>query len=642
MYKLKIALSLLVTILCTHHAKTQAVTLEHARKHAATLYMEADRLYAYGRYQEADSLLHQVIKNEYGLVDAHWLLGTIYLENQRKYDDAVTELKAVEKLMPSFNERLPYYLGMALFNKGDYDEAKTYFIKYKNTRTTDPGWQKQAENMANNCDFAKEAVKHPVEFKPFNLGAGVNTSEDDLMPMLTADEHWLYFTRLERIGRAHDENIFVAENRNGAWTMAEPLGETINTLQYNEGAHCISPSGRYLFFTSCDRPDKYGGCDIYFSKRTGSEWDKGKNMGGVINTSAKETQPCLSGDGRTLYFVSSKAGGYGAGDIYVSTIDDKGVWSTPQNLGANINTEMEEERPYIHPDGYTLYFTSRGHAGMGGADLYMSRKQADGTWGKAINLGYPINTPGDEIGIYVTTDGRFAYFASEQPDTKGGMDIYKFDMPVHLRPYIVSYVKGNVTDKISHAPQGARIQFYDIETGAVYATASSDPRTGEYLTTLPAGKNYACTVSKDGFLFYSANFSMKDIKEGAALLVDIPLSKVQVGSAVVLNNVFFETNSYTLKDESKTELGTLLDLLAKNATLKIEIGGHTDNSGTDAENLALSEKRAKSVQDYLLTKGIDASRLTYKGYGATKAIADNKTDAGKSKNRRTEFTVVSL
>jgi outer membrane protein OmpA-like peptidoglycan-associated protein/tetratricopeptide (TPR) repeat protein len=633
---------LVILLLIFHNAFPQGVTYDHARKKAQNHYDLGNNLYAFGHYQESDSLLKMAIESEKDFIDAHWLRGIVNFEGLRNYEEAAKEFKIVEQLNPDYNNELYSKLAYSLFDKGEYDEAKKYFKLFLAVKGVTPDYEMQAKNMIKNCDFAKEAIKHPVPFKPINLGPGINTPTEELMPTLTADERYLYFTRLEAIGRYHQEDIYVSENANGIWQEAQPLGETINTVEFNEGAQSISPSGKYLFFTSCDRPNSIGGCDIYFSKKVGNEWEPGKNLGPVINTRAKETQPYLSGDGRTLYFVSARPGGYGAGDIYESTLGDDGKWSEPKNLGPNINTEFDEERPFIHPDGQTLYFTSRGHEGMGGADLFMSHRQADGRWGPAVNLGYPINTPGDEIGMYVTTDGKWAYFASEQPDTKGGMDIYKFEMPESIRPYPVSYVKGIVTDKANGSPLGTKIQFFDLGTGAIYSSASSDPKSGEYLATLPAGRNYACQISKEGYLFYSANFSLENVKQGLPYIMDIQLQKIQVGSAVVLNNVFFESNSYELKNESKTELNTLIELLHKNPTLRIEIGGHTDNSGIEKDNASLSENRAKSVYDFLLSKGITADRLSYKGYASTKPLSDNKTAEGKAKNRRTEFTVTGI
>ena len=620
----------------------QAVSFDHARKSAQNHYTAADNAYAFGKYGQADTLLQMAIESEKNFIDAHWLLGNIYLENQRRYDEAVKELQIVEKLNPNYSPSIKMKIGRALFNKGQYDEAKKYFQAYSQVKGISPGAEKDAQNMIKNADFAKEAIKHPVAFKPINLGPAINTGTEELMPTLTADEHYLFFTRLESIGRYHQEDIYVSEFKDDRWQEAQPLGESINTLEFNEGAHNISPSGKYLFFTSCDRPNSIGGCDIYFSKKNGADWEPGKNLGPVINTRYKETQPCLSGDGRTLFFVSNKPGGFGAGDIYETHLGDDGKWSEPKNLGPEINTEQEEERPFIHPDGYTLYFTSRGHEGMGGADLYMSRKQADGSWGKAINLGYPINTPGDEIGIYVTANGHRAYFASEQPDTKGQMDIYQFDLSENLRPYAVSYVKGMVTDKATGAPITTKIQLFDLESGYLYSSASSDAKSGEYLATLPVGKNYACQVSKEGYLFYSANFSLKDVKDGQQYIMNIALQKIKVGEAVVLNNLFFKSNSFELENQSKTELSALIDLLTKNPGLKIEIGGHTDNSGIEKENESLSTNRAKAVYDYLISKSVAGTRLSYKGYAATKPIADNKSAEGKAKNRRTEFIVTGI
>jgi outer membrane protein OmpA-like peptidoglycan-associated protein len=279
---------------------------------------------------------------------------------------------------------------------------------------------------------------------------------------------------------------------------------------------------------------------------------------------------------------------------------------------------------------------------MGNFDLFVSRKQADGTWGKPVNLGYPINTAGDELGIYVSADGTKAYFASEQKDTKGQMDIYMFDMPATLRPGYASYMKGNVFDSKTRESIQANVQLYDVESGKLFATLSTDKVNGTFLTTLPSGKNYGIEVQKDGYLFYSQNISMKSSKDEIPYEVDIPLKKIRVGETVVLNNIFFESDKYALKPESDAELGVVIKLMEKNPTLKIEIGGHTDNTGLEESNKALSENRAKSVYDYLTSKGVSAERLSYKGYASSKPIAPNTTTEGKAKNRRTEFVVTAI
>jgi outer membrane protein OmpA-like peptidoglycan-associated protein len=299
-------------------------------------------------------------------------------------------------------------------------------------------------------------------------------------------------------------------------------------------------------------------------------------------------------------------------------------------------------RPFIHPDGQTLYFSSRGHEGMGNFDLFVSHKQADGTWGKAVNLGYPINTAGDELGIFVTADGKTAYFASERAGGYGQMDIYSFELPAELRPQYTSYIKGSVYDIENQQTLQANVQVYDLETGKLFGTLSGDKVNGVFISALPAGKNYAVEVLKDGYLPYSANIALKDAKEGTPFDVSIGLHKIKIGEAVVLNNIFFESDKYELKTESNSELGMIMKLLEKNTTLKIEIGGHTDNSGTEDQNKKLSENRAKSVYDYLVSKGVAADRLSYKGYAATKPVADNGTAEGKARNRRTEFVVTGI
>jgi len=259
-----------------------------------------------------------------------------------------------------------------------------------------------------------------------------------------------------------------------------------------------------------------------------------------------------------------------------------------------------------------------------------------------VNLGYPINTAGDELGIYVTADGRTAYFASEQEDSKGQMDIYKFEMPDASRPSFTSYIKGNVYDAETREPVFTNVQVFDLATGKLYASLSGDKMNGLFLSTLPAGKTYAVQVQKDGYLFYSKHISLTEMEVGVPFEIAIPLQRIKVGEKIILNNIFFNSEEYALREESAFELGNVVKLLEKNPSLKIEIGGHTDNSGTEESNRKLSENRAKSVYDYLIKKGVDESRLSYKGYASSKSVADNNTPEGKAKNRRTELTVVGI
>lgn len=618
------------------------ITKETAKGKAKEYYDMADNDVAYRKFWAADSFAHMAVKEKDNFIDAWLLIGDINAQVLKNYDEGCKAYEKVKTLKADYYGDLGLQLGICYMNKAEYAKAKTELTAYLQNSKIPAQSRFLTEKMVVDCDYAVEAIKHPVDFKPINLGPGVNTADDESMPSLTADGKYLYFTRHFGNGIYQDEDIYMSVNTGAGFAEATSISDAINTEKYIEGAHNVSPSGKYLFFTSADRRDGMGSADIYMSRKIGDLWDRPNNIGSPVNTPGYETQPCISADGKALYYAGIRAEGEGGTDIWVSYLNDNGTWGKPQNLGRNINTMYDEMRPFIHPDGQTLYFSSRGHAGMGNFDIYVSHKQADGTWGPAQNLGYPINTAGDELGIYVTADGGTAYYASEREGGYGQMDIYKFDMPAEMRPSYTSYVKGNVYDNSTRESVQAYVQVYDLATGKLYATFSSDAKNGLFLSTLPAGKDYAVEVMKDGYLFYSQNISLKDAKEGTPFDVNIALRKIQVGEKVVLNNIFFESDKYDLMPASKAELDVVKKLLEKNPTLKIEIGGHTDNSGDEAANQTLSENRAKSVYNYLLGEGVDETRLTYKGYDSKKPIADNNTPEGRAKNRRTEFIVTGI
>ncbi|MBL0309201.1 MAG: PD40 domain-containing protein [Bacteroidetes bacterium] len=619
----------------------QVITKETVRGNAKEFYERGDNSYAFGKLEQADSLLRLAVQEKPTFIDAWLLIGQINLEYLNQYEKAFQAYQTVKTLQANYLSDVDFQLAKCHFNMSDYAQAKELLNTYLQTPKIPAQNKIMADKMLLDCGFAAEAIKHPLDFKPVNLGPGVNTSNDESMPSLTADEAYLYFTRHTGSGRYQDEDLYVSKNEHGIFSQANPIS-AINTENYVEGAQSISPSGKYLFFTSADRKDGEGRADIYMTRKTGETWERANNMGPPINSPGWDAQPCISSDGRTLYFASVRAGGQGGSDIYVSHYENKTGWSQPENLGESINIMFDEMRSFIHPDGQTLYFSSNGWPGMGNFDIFMSRKQADGTCGQPVNLGYPINTAGDELGIHITTDGSRAYYASEQKDSYGQKDLYSFELSSDFRPSFTSYIRGNVFDDESREPVSANIQIYDLETGNLYTTLSSDKVNGTFLSTLPAGKDYAVEVLKDGYLFYSHNISLKNVKGGKPFDVDIPLLKIKVGQVVVLNNIFFEPEKYELKPESKTEMGVMIKLLEKNPELKIEISGHTDNSGIEEKNKTLSQNRAKQVFEYLVSKGVEASRISYKGYASSRPIASNSTAEGKAKNRRTEFIVVAI
>ncbi len=620
----------------------QIITKDNVKGAAKDDYERADNHFAFGHLLTADSLLHLAVKEKDNFIDAWILIGQINLQYLRNYEEATKAYEKVKLLKSDYLNNIDFQLGLCYMNQGNYETARAHLQPFLKQNKIIAQERMLAEKMLKDCDFATDAMKHPEAIKPTNLGRGVNTPDDESMPSLTADGKYLYFTRHTGTGMYQDENIFVSIHTGTGFSRANSIGNTINTENYNEGAQSIAPSGKYLFFTSTDRPDGVGRADIYMSRKTGDLWERPNNIGGPVNTPGWDAQPCISADGRTLYFASVRADGRGGSDLWLSHLSETGTWGKPENMGETLNTQYDEMRPFLHPDGNTLYFSSNGHPGMGGYDIYMSRKQPDGTWGQPVDLGYPINTPGDEIGIHVTTDGSTAYYASEQKDTYGQMDIYSFEMPAKLRPGFTSYIKGLVYDNESRDPLYAFVQIYDLQTGDLFSTLSTDRVNGQFLSTLPAGKDYAVEVMKDGYLFYSQNISLSGMTEAKPFEINIPLNRIKVGQKVVLNNIFFQTDKFELMPQSKTELEVVLKMMEKNPSLKIEIGGHTDNTGTEQKNKELSEERAKSVFDYLIAKGADANRITYKGYSSSQPVAGNNTPEGKALNRRTEFVVTGI
>ena len=381
-------------------------------------------------------------------------------------------------------------------------------------------------------------------------------------------------------------------------------------------------------------------------------WGKVSNLPGGINSNLWETQPSLSADGKTIYFIRSIRGQNGQknSDIYTATLNENGAWGQPIRLPNNVNTPNEEESVLIHPDGKTLYFASRGHIGMGGFDLYMTRLQEDGTWSTPMNLGYPINTKNDENSLMVSPDGEIGFFASDREGGFGDLDIYYFEMPASLKPIKTLYFEGLVTDAVTKKPIPGKFQLIDMKTGKEVIRSEADAINGEFTVSLPVGKEYAVNVSYPGYNFFSQNFNMEVKENQEAMHLDINMVPIGSDLPVVLANVFFDLNKSNLRPESFIELNKLRDLLIKNPSLIIEIGGHTDTRGDATENQQLSEGRANAVKTYLIEQGIEATRLTAKGYGESQPkISDDQIASLKSsisqekahqQNRRTEYKFV--
>ena len=605
--------------------------------------------------EKALEALKSALDKDPSFVEAYTLLANIY-DDMRKFELSVINYKKAIELKPDFFINNYFSLGNAEFRLAQYEEAKVNMQKFTVGTKPNPVLLSKANFIIASCDFAIEAIKHPVPFKPVNLGDSINTKDDEILPTITADGKYLLFERqfpmTDMYGKkSRGEDFYISEYKKNHWTKAAPLSE-LNTTG-NEGASCFSPDGQYLFFTGCEsnfgypegREKGLGSCDLYISKKSGTKFQTPRDLGIPINTKGYETQPSFSSDGRTLYFIRKvkNAAGRDNQDIYVSFINDNSSWSEPMQLPANINTDKDEFSVFIHPDNQTLYFSSAGHPGFGGLDIFMSRRRDDGSWGDPVNLGYPINTSADESSLLVSPDGVVAYFASNRDDSRGGLDLYQFDLYDGAKPNRMTYLKGIVFDADTKKPLGASFELIDLATSKTMVRSVSNDLTGEFLVCLPSGKSYALNVSKDGYLFYSDNFQLKDTASVKAPFVkDIPLKPIRVGQSIVLKNIFYEVDKYDLQNESEAELGKIISFMKKNPAVKVEIGGHTDNTGSKEHNQQLSENRAKNVYDHLIQNGADASHLVYKGYSDSKPIAVNSTEAGRAQNRRTEFMIVAV
>ena len=605
-------------------------------KTAIKYYVTANQSLDNLAYDEAIANLLKAIETDAKFVEAHALLADVMRQRRLNPINIIDEYKKALALNPDFSRAAYINLAEVELSQAKYQDALQHIQKYLTYPSISVKDKTRADKIAKDCTFSINALSHPVSFNPVNVGAAINTVADEYSPVVTADEKTIIFTRQINA----NEDFYHSDKIDSIWQKATYLSSRINTPNFNEGSEAISPDGKYLFFTGCNRPDGMGRCDIYVVQKKGDDWDKPFNLGSPLNTAGWESQPSISPDGGTLYFVSNRPGGYGGYDIWKSKLGAKG-WGIPENLGPTINTPYNEQSPFIHPDDSTLYFCSDGWPGMGGQDLFVSRLSKDGKWQEPENLGYPINSNGNETGLSLTANGDYAFFSSNKLAGLGGFDIYSFKIPLNLRPKPVTYVKGYVFDAKTKNPLEAAVEIVALQDSKPVYQNYSSVTEGDFLATLTSDRNYGLNISKKGYLFYSENFSLVGYKSDKPFNIRVLLQPIEIGNKVVLRNIFFDTNKFDLKPESRSELQELVNFLAYNPSLKIEISGHTDNIGNDEPNQTLSENRAKAVYQFLISSKVDAKRLQFKGYGKSQPIAPNDNDDGRSKNRRTEFKIIA-
>lgn len=596
--------------------------------------------------EEAEQYLQKAVEIDTSFVEAWFMLAQICHDKQETSMAASYYLNGITA---DPDEYANGYLKVAEleYSSGQYHLARLHLDEWQEHGFTNNRSMALAAKLEKNIDFSIRAVSNPVQFDPESLGDAVNTEQFEYWPSLSVDEQTIFFTVLgppnpdlapSRLKL--QEDFYFARKEGDQWVGREYLGPPVNT-NTNEGAQSITADGKYIYYTSCNRPNGHGPmCDLYFARiDTSGKWTDPVNLGDVVNTRYSEKHPSISADGRILYFTSNRPGGKGGYDLWM-TIRTGDSWSQPVNLGDSINTPGIEQSPFIHPDQRSLYFSSDGWSGLGMGDVFVSRLGTDGTWNTPQNLGYPINTHNEEMGFVVNAVGDRAYYSTnrrEGTDT----DIFAFDMPEEVRPLPVSYISGRVYDARTMKGLEALFQLIDLETGNLVMESVSGPVEGDYFLSLPAGSSYAFNVSMPGYLFYSEHFEIEKVHSKVdPFRKDIPMDPIMQGKKIVLNNIFFDTDSHQLQQSSRVELDKIYELLVLNPGLRIEISGHTDNTGTPSYNMELSEKRAEAVVQYLVEKGIGAARLVARGYGEEVPVADNSTEAGRALNRRTELKVL--
>ncbi len=597
-------------------------------------------------YVKSLKLFEKVLKKHPEFIDAQ-LRKAGMLHNMGQYEKSAMEFEKAIAMAPEYDPQM--YFSLAIVNRDlDRFDIAAQNFQFFIDRTKNEKKKLRAIDFRDRSLFAHEAISNPVPFNPVLLTGGINSKYSEYVPLMNIEGNQMVFTR--RLGG--QEDFYIANYENGEFVDVEEM-YGLNTPQ-NEGVHTISADGKVLIFTACDRRQTgIGSCDLYYTQLRSDGWTVASNMGKVINSISWDAQPSLSSDGKKLFFSSNRQDGYGGNDIWMSTRTDTSGWTPPYPLPTEINTSGNEESPFIHPDGHTLYFRSNKHIGMGGYDIFFSKYiDSTKTWTPAKNIGYPINTEGSEGALSVSLDGKKAYFASDmaylEDKTNANLDIYSFDLYKEARPMPSTFVKAKITDSETGEALIASYSIEPLRRKLNQISGKSDVK-GNFITSLPTNMDYAFFVEKEGYLLYSGNFSLKgiqdvtdpfvlEIKLTAIPKVEEQITKVEY-EPIILNNIFFESGSATLKTESDIEISRLAENLKTNELLKIEIHGHTDNVGSDEDNMRLSEERAKSVMLALIDKGILPSRISSKGFGESKPIDSNDTEEGRKNNRRTEFVV---
>ncbi len=646
---------------------------ENVNKKANKQYESALNYYKSGNYSESNRILKILIDNEPLYADAYYLLGMINIKRKDYNINAAEKyFQQLIEICPSYDAYPYFYLGQIAFGREDWVNAASNFKKFIQTVDMDKPDSKldkdykEAEMMLKYATFYDKMKNNPVPFNPKQV-KGICTALDEYLAIITADNSLAFYTRRVEInknnkstaftedGPTHKEIFYCSEKEKDGFTTGKPMPYPFNRFE-NEGGATLTIDNKELYYTVCQWTNNksYYNCDIYYSKFIDGYWTDIVPLDKNINTDNYwDSQPSISSDGKTLYFASDRPGGYGGLDLYMSHKNDKGEWSPAVNMGPVINTAGHEKSPFIHTDNQTLYFSSSdrtdpatgeifyGHQGLGGYDIFYSRKNDKGEWTTPVNIGYPINSSADDLSFFVSTDGKTGYYSSNKlKKDQEDWDLYSFDLYKEAQPEKILFIKGELKDEKTHETVNAKIELKNVETKKI-TLVPVDSISGEYVAAVLFRNDYVMTVKKNNYAYESKYISKEDTAFEKPAVVDVEIKPIEVGTSYKLNDIYFPFNSSELTPNSLFILDEFAEFLDENPSITIAIHGHTDDIGSEESNQILSENRAKSVYDYLINKGISSKRMIYKGFGELKPLAPNTTEEGRSKNRRTEFVILS-
>ena len=625
-------------------------------------------------YKEGPGSYHDAIRHYKKVIDYHpyhpglnYKLGVVLLKSDRK-EEALTHFKRTKEFLTKEIPDIDLMIARSHHFRMEFEDAIRHYKDYVNSLKPKEAARikSQIDKFIYECNSGIELLISPVKVNIVNLGREINSEYDEYYPVLSYSGQRMFFTsrrpsttggKRAPFDNKYYEDIYFSFYENG-WGAVQNIGAPLNTTR-NDVALAVAKNDSGLYINSSEKKG-----NILFSEIRKNRWGMPKPMVKPINSRQKETSFSITADEETVYFVSERPqGSQGGRDIYFMEKDSRGRWGKAQNLGPEINTEYDEEAVFIHPEGHILYFSSQGHNSMGGYDVFYSEKRTGGTWSKPVNMGHPINTPDDEL-FFSTHDQETGYFSAIRPEGFGGFDLYKVvfeqeeeiieepeeieeevveepeiaEIVVEEIPYIM--FEGKLKNKKTNEPVFGKLEVLDLQEGRVVATTFSDQLTGNFIMRLPEWKDYGVEVSARDYLFFIDLIKMSEKTESEVYSRDLLLDKIEVGVKVVMNNIFFDLGKSSLKPESYKELDNVVKMMNESPDVRIEISGHTDNTGSLNTNVRLSQERAKSVVDYLVARGIDLSRLEYRGYGPSQPVAPNETEDGRSRNRRVEFKIL--